>query len=108
MTTPTIIAKDGDTSPLQAVTLKGRDGTPADLTGATVVMQVDGQATSVACTVVDAAAGQVRPSRTNLPVPTALGRLIVKVEFEVTYADAVVQTFPESGYLHLQVYPDLD
>ena len=30
------------------------------------------------------------------------------VEFEVTYSDATIQTFPEQGYAKLTVWRDLD
>ena len=104
--TRTLTVKSGDSGPTQTVRLDGRDG-PANLTGATVVMQVSGMETSVPCEIVDAEAGTVRPQRDGLPVLSG-DRMVVNVEFEVTFSDQSVQTFPEKSYLNLEVWSDLD
>lgn len=103
-----LVAKQGDTAPMQTVQLAGRDGT-ANLTGATVVMQLAGTDSPIPCDIIDAEQGTVRPSRDGLPTPPPSRSTIrVNVEFEVTYADETVQTFPEDGYLTLLVWTDLD
>ena len=100
--------KTGDTSPGPRVQLFGRDGTAADLTGATVVMQVEGRAdTSFPVTVVDAATGIVRVPRGDLTAPDGR-RKPYRVEFQVTYLDTTVQTFPETEYALLTVWSQLD
>jgi hypothetical protein len=103
-----LTVKAGDTAPTQTVRLEGRAG-PANLTGATVVMQLRDSSTPVPCTVVDPAAGTVRPERDGLPVPPGnMQSTATDVEFEVTYSTGEVQTFPEAGYLRLRVWSDLD
>ena len=107
-----LVTKAGDTAPLPRYQLTGRDGQPADLTGATVVQRFDGApAAGSPCTVDGAATdGIVRlTSRAHLPDP-AVGRRSLTVDFEteVTYADASVLTFPEAGYDRWVVWTDLD
>ena len=108
-----LVTKAGDTAPLPRYQLTGRDGQPADLTGATVVQRCDGApAAGSPCEVDgDPTDGIVRlVSRTHLPSP-GTGRRSVTVEFEteVTYADGTtVQSFPEAGYDRWIVWTDLD
>jgi len=105
----TVHVKVGDTAPAQAVELLGRDGTPANLTGATVVMQVRGlEGSSIACTIDSAADGTVNPGRGTLAPDAGDDSKDYDVEFEVTYSDATIQTFPEQGYAKLTVWRDLD
>lgn len=105
----TIHIKMGDTAPAQAVALMGRNGPPADLTGATVVMQVRGlDGSSIACTVDSATDGTVNPGRGTLAPDAGDDSKDFDVEFEVTYSDATIQTFPEQGYAKLTVWRDLD
>jgi hypothetical protein len=98
--------KRGDTSPTQTVRLVDRDGQPANLTGATVVMRVQ-DGTDLPCEIVGAAAGEVRFLRNGLD-PSPRNVRTWQVEFEVTYSDQTVQTFPEASYMRLQVWADLD
>ena len=103
-----LIFKTGDTSPGPRVQLFGRDGNAADLTGATVVMQVEGRAdTSFAVTVLDAATGIVRVPRADLAAPAG-SRSRYRIEFQVTYLDTTIQSFPENEYQTLTVWSDLD
>ena len=102
-----LILKTGDTAPTQRVQLVGRDG-PADLTGATVVMQTDLRPDlPFPTTIVDPAAGIVTVPRGDLDAHPRRVRTWM-VEFEVTYADGTIQTFPEDGYLRVRVWSDLD
>lgn len=105
MTNPAI--KTGDTTVGPRIRLVGRDGTAANLTGAQVVMQVrDRPSESFATTVADAEDGIVTIPRGDLE--GGQGRQSWTVEFEVTFSDGTVQTFPEVGYLQVDVWSDLD
>ena len=105
MSAPAI--KTGDTSTGPRIRLVDRDGSPANLTGATVVMQVRNRPGEPFPTdVVDAEDGVVAVPRGDLEGGSA--RQSWTVEFEVTYSDGTVQTFPEVGYLQLDVWSDLD
>lgn len=101
-----LVIKTGDTAPAQRIQLVGRDG-PTDLTGAQVVMQVRGRpGVSFPADVNDAETGIVFVPRGDLePVN---GRSVFNVEFEVTFPDSTVQTFPEDGWIDLTVWSDLD
>jgi hypothetical protein len=99
--------KAGDTAPAQRKRLKGRDG-PADLSGATVVMQVRGrEGVSFDVDIDDAQNGVVFVPRGDLEA-NGNRPVTYDVEFEVTYADGSIQTFPEPGYEQVTVWPDLD
>lgn len=105
MNTPAI--KTGDTSSGPRIRLVGRDGMPANLTGATAAMQVRGRpGDPFAVTVVDAEDGVVTLPRGDLEGGS--GRQQWAVEFEVTFSDGTIQTFPEVGYLQVDVWSDLD
>ena len=107
-----IAAKLGDTAPLPRVQLLGADGNAVDLTGATVVARfAEAPAAGSPCTI-DAPEtdGIVRlASRDDLPEP-ATGRrsVTIEVEWEVTYSDATIQTFPTEAYDKLVIWQDLD
>lgn len=101
--------KAGDTSPGPLKQLLDRDKAPADITGAEVVMQVRGRpGQSFPVDIIDAAVGTVRVPRGDLVPSNGRRWEAFDVEFEVTYADGVVQTFPEGPPDTLFVYADLD
>ena len=104
--------KLGDTAPLARYQLVGKDGQPANLTGATVVQRFAGApAAGSPCTVDgDPADGVVRlASRDHLPSPAGQRRQItVEFETEVTFDGGDVQTFPTAGYDRWIVWSDLD
>jgi hypothetical protein len=102
-----LILKTGDTAATQRVQLVGRDG-PAQLAGATVTMQVEDRPDlDFPVDIVDPAAGIVRVARGDLaPDGRRVRRFMV--EFQATYADGTIQTFPEDGYTRLTVWSDLD
>jgi hypothetical protein len=97
--------KQGDTAPALAVTLRDGNGVAVDLTGATVRFHlVDAVARAlmlnVAATVTSAATGQVRvnPATAQIPRPgNYLG------EFEVTFADGTIETWPNDTDLQITV-----
>ena len=108
-----LVTKAGDTAPLPRYQLTGRDGQPADLTGATVVQRFAGAPVAGSPCEVDGdpADGIVRlVSREHLPLPATRRRSVTaEFETEVTYADGTtVQTFPEAGYDRWIVWTDLD
>ena len=106
MTTNAVLKSD-DTTPGPRVRCTDRDGNPANLVGATVVLVVPGQP-DIAVTVADAADGVVRIPRGTLAPPAGQVLVHMDYELEVTYASGSVQTFPEAGYSRLTVWRDLD
>ncbi|HEU5032683.1 MAG TPA: BppU family phage baseplate upper protein [Spirillospora sp.] len=112
--TTSIEFKRGDTAPALSATLYADDAgaTPLDLTGATVKLIMATTASepgnpkvNAACQLVDAAAGQVSYSWLPTDVDTAAK---YQAEFEVTWADGTIQTFPRDGYLTITLLEDLD
>ena len=101
--------KQNDTSPLLVVTLKDAAGNAIDLTSATVrfhmkrinqaTVKVDGSAF-----VLDDDAGRVRyawqAADTDTP-GTFQG------EFEVTYNTGEIETFPNDGFLAIEIIDDI-
>ena len=110
MATPPFYLKTGDTSPEFQVTLKDADGDAVDLTGATVVFNMnDEDGNQVvdrgACTLVTAASGIVKYSWQAADTDEAG---YFEAEFEVTYTDSSVETFPNRGYLAVHISADLE
>lgn len=102
--------KTGDTSPALSVTLKDGDGAAVDLTGATVVFNMnDEDGAQVinrgASTLVDAASGKAKYAWSAADTAAAG---YYTAEFEVTYSDATVETFPNRGYLEVHIIDDLE
>jgi hypothetical protein len=100
--------KQNDTGPTNITTLLDRDGNAANLTGATAVrfhmrrggdIKIDASAE-----VVDEATGQVRYLRTAADTDTAGD---FEAEYEVTYSNGHVQTFPEDGYIGVSIIDDV-
>ena len=101
--------KQNDTSPLMVATLKDAAGNAIDLTAATVrfhmkrisstTVKVDG-----AATVLDDDAGRVRyawqTGDTDTP-GTFQG------EFEVVYNTGEIETFPNDGFLAIEIIDDI-
>ena len=105
----TFFIKQNDTSPTLDATLKDANDAAVDLTGATVRfhMRKVGKGAAVvdsAATIIGALTGQVRyawsASDTAL-IGTYNG------EFEVTYSDNSVETFPNNGFISIEVTDDL-
>lgn len=108
--------KRGDTTPPIESELQDNDGQPVDLTGASVrflmkprggpTLTVDGAADVDA----DPTTGRVSYSWVG-PVGVTLGDTDeageYAAEWEVTFADGSVQTFPNSTYLNVLVKRDL-
>lgn len=90
-------------------TLRGSDGAVVNLSGASVkfLMRPQGGGAlkvNAAATIVDAALGKVRYSWAAGDTDT-VGAF--DAEFEVTFADGTVQTFPNGRYLSVVVVEDL-
>lgn len=101
--------KTNDTSPKLNVTLKDASGNLINLTGTSVRFHMKKYGAS--SLKVDAAAdivdeeGQVRYSWAAGDTDTAGSYY---GEFEVTYGDSSVETFPNSGYFTILIKEDLD
>jgi phage baseplate assembly protein gpV len=100
--------KQNDTQPRMLATLKDGDGTVIDLTSATARFHMRTPSGTVvvdaAATVVNAAAGIVRydwQAADTASVGT------YQAEFEITYPDNTVETFPNAGYIRVQITDDI-
>lgn len=101
--------KQNDTSPAMLATLQDADGVAVSLVGATVrfhMRKLGGTQTKVdaAATVVNALAGTVRYSWIAADTNTVGS---YQAEFEVTYADASVETFPNDSYIPVEIIDDI-
>jgi hypothetical protein len=97
--------KQGDTSPALVADLKTPDRQPANLVGATVRFHMrnkrrSGDIVDQPAAVTDAANGQVRYDWQTGDTGTA-GEF--EVEFEATYADGTIETFPNKGYIDVTI-----
>jgi len=100
--------KRNDTSPSLSGTCTDASGAAIDISGATVrfhMLDTDGN------TVVDAAAviasgsgGVARYDWVAADTDVAGG---FRGEFEVTYADGTIETFPNTSYIPIRIYEDL-
>ena len=104
-----LVRKQHDTWPMIEGQLKGND-IAVNLTTATSVKlllksqgsgSIEGGGT---CTITDAAAGRVAYDLVGADTEDVT---IFNGEFEVTWADGSIQTFPNSGYFTLEITPDL-
>ena len=107
MTTIYPAIKAGDTTDGPRLRLVGRDQTPANLVGATILMHIRGEP-SLPVVIAEAADGIVYCPRGTLAPTTNQEVARFDVEFEVTYAGGTVQTFPEEGQDKVTVWIDLD
>jgi hypothetical protein len=103
----TVKIKSGDTAIEFTSTLQ-TNGTAVNLTGATVVMLLklgDAAGTSHSATIVSAAAGTVKcvPGGS---FPTTAGRYLQ--EWQVTFSDTTILTFPSDGYNFVVILDDLN
>lgn len=104
----TFYMKQNDTQPKMLASLKDGDENAINLTGSSVRFHMRNLAGSL---VVDAAASIVTPL-TGLvrydwqPADTAtVGSY--QAEFEVTYGDGSIETFPNNGYIRVQITDDI-
>jgi hypothetical protein len=96
--------KQGDTSPALVASLTTGSGQPVSLAGATVLFHIRGTRSSTAktapATVVDAANGRVRYEWTADDTAVAGD---FECEFEVTYSDGSIETFPNDDYIEVTI-----
>lgn len=101
--------KRGDTSPSILANLISGDGGAANLTGATVRfhMRAQGAQTAIVAApaiIVSGTSGQVRYDWQPADTATA-GRF--EAEWQVTYADGTIETFPNNGVEQIRITPDI-
>lgn len=100
--------KRNDTSPAFQAALKDRDDAIVDLSGATVRFHME---TLDGTNLIDAAATVVNATGGIAKYVWASGDTAsagtFKAEFEVTYADNSVETFPNWGYQKVKIDEDL-
>jgi len=101
----TINIKQDDTQPAMKVRLKDSAGNPVSLTGATVQVAIQHYSQPAIkflrdAYIQDASTGEVwliwQPEETQV---TGLYR----IEFRVTYQDGTIETFPNGGYLLVNI-----
>jgi hypothetical protein len=99
--------KRGDVGSSVTETLLKGDGSPVNLVGASVRFLAEAKDRRIGGEGVVLENGQVRYTFTdeNLDVPVTT---LYLAEWEVTYAGGEKETFPQSGYVRLIVWADLD
>ena len=105
----TFYVKQNDTAPSIRATLKDGDDDAIDLTGAEVrfhMRSIGGTSAKVdsAATVVTAASGIVQYDWVAADTDT-VGTY--QAEFEVTYSDTRIETFPNNGYIVVEITDDI-
>ena len=107
---PQFAIKQNDTAPKLTVTLSDSRGRPRILTGATIVFHMRLQSdktvkiTSGSATIDDASLGICHYPFTAANTDTAG---IYEGEFQVTYADSTVETFPNNDYIIITITDDV-
>jgi len=100
--------KQNDTSPPLRAQLKDGDEVPIVLTGASVRFHMR---TLAGATVVDAAAALENASngivQYNWQAADTATIGSYQAEFEVTYSDTTIETFPNSGYIRVEITDDI-
>lgn len=99
--------KRHDTRTAVKATLKSPSGSPVDLTGADVIFTMAKYGVLLAnraADILDATTGQVAFIFTEEET-TETGAMLA--EFEVTYPDGSVETFPNKGYIEINIEADL-
>lgn len=100
--------KRGDTSPALRRTFTDKDGTPIDISGATVTFSMGGCGALIVdkqpCVVEGEQAGTV--TYYWRPEDTATAG-VHQAEFEVTYPGGAVETVPNVGFMVVSIAPDL-
>lgn len=105
----TFYVKQNDTSPAMLATLQDANGGAISLNAASVrfhMRTIGGASTVVdaAATIVSAGSGIVRYDW-DAADTASIGSY--QAEFEVTYADASVETFPNDGYIRVEIKDDI-
>jgi predicted ArsR family transcriptional regulator len=106
----TFYIKQNDTAPAIRATLKSGSGTPIDLTNATVRFHMKDLENTV---IVDAEAEVI------LPVSSGVVQYVwqtgdtdtvgaFKAEFEVTYSNSQIETFPNDSNIAVSISPEVN
>ena len=105
----TFYIKRNDTSPSMLATLQDADGNAVNVTGATARFHL--RAIGSDAVTVDSAAVIVSPSEGIVRYDWDAADTDVagsyQAEFEVTYADASIETFPNDGYIRVNITGDI-
>lgn len=101
--------KQNDTAPYLLVTLKDGDGNLIDLTAATAVfkMRAVGQTsvkTDASAIIHNADGGQVRYEWVAADTDT-IGSF--EAEFQITFVDGKIETFPNSDFIRITITDDI-
>lgn len=101
--------KQNDTVPSLRADLKDGDNAAIDLTGASVkfIMRAIGGTTAVinaSASIVSEAGGTVQYNWQSGDTDTVGS---YQAEFEVTYSGGTVETFPNDGYIRIEILDDL-
>jgi hypothetical protein len=105
----TFYIKQNDTVPSIRATLQNGNGDPVDLINATVrfhmrAIGANNTTVDAAAVVVSAEAGIVQYNWIADDTDT-IGSY--QAEFEVTYPDSTVETFPNDGYVRIEIIDDI-
>jgi BppU N-terminal domain len=104
----TIQLKRNDTKDIISYTLTNLDGSVVNLTGATVrFMMGKGKnlVTNASATITNAATGQVQYTMSE---SDTLLSGIFNAEFEVTFSNGKVKTYPSDGYIMVKIQANID
>lgn len=101
--------KRNDLSPIIRASLKDANGNYANLGGASVLFKMQrltgsGDAISSAGSISDASTGTVEYSWQSGDTAISGG---YRAEFEVTYSDGKVETFPNSHFIRVEITEDI-
>ena len=105
----TFFVKQNDTSPKLAATLKDGNGQVVDVTGASVRFHMaklnsSTVITDASATVTNGSAGTVEYAWTASDT-ASIGTF--RGEFEVTFSTGLIQTYPNSGYISIQITDEI-
>jgi hypothetical protein len=104
----TFYMRQNDTQPRLLATLQDGDANPINLTGASVQFHMRTLAGSLvtnrAAVIVTAASGDVRYDWIAADTATVGS---YQAEFQVTYSDGTIETFPNSGYIRVEISDDI-
>jgi len=105
----TFFVKQNDTSPAMLATLQDADGNAVNISAASVrfhmrVIRSRDTKVDQAADIVDGQLGQTRYDWSAEDTDT-IGSY--QAEFEVTYADGSIETFPNDGYIRVDIIDDI-
>lgn len=105
----TFSIKQNDRSPAMLATLQDASGTAVNITGASVrfhMRQIGSTQVKVdaAASIVTADEGLVRYNWISADTADTGS---FQAEFEVTYADGSIETFPNDGYIRVEIIDDI-